>query len=212
MEELRSTEALDTEIRNDARRKAGKILEKAEESAGALLADVDKKVQDAVDAARQSSRSRLALYEKNINASLPLEKERRLVSYIHNAVIEAMNAYFDGLGEAKRLDIIRGLVERYRTVLSGTEVHALAVGIDVAAAEKMLRKLLGASLLSCKAGDSQMLMDEAVPGFTRREGLVLRSADGQIVCRLTLDEKVKEILDTQRAELASTLFCGRLPE
>jgi V/A-type H+-transporting ATPase subunit E len=212
MEELRSTEALDTEIRNDARRKAGKILEQAEENAGTLLADVEKKVHEAAEAARQSSRNRLALYEKNINASLPLEKERHLVSYIHNAVIEAMNAYFDGLSAGQRLDIIKALVERSQPVLFGADVHAVAVGIDVKAAEKMLRKELGTSVLSCTAGDAQLLADEAVPGFSRREGIILRSADGRLVCRLSLDEKVKEILDTQRAELAATLFCGRLPE
>ncbi len=212
MEELRSTETLDNEIRNDARKKAERLIQKAEEDAKSLLNDVGKRVSEAEDAARKTSEERLSVYKKNMEASLPLEKQRYFVSYIHNSVVDAINDYLDAAGEQKRLEIVVSLVERAKKVLGEQAVSARVVGFNKKAAESMLKKAFGKRLLSCEAGDGLLLVDEAVPGLKRLEGIVLRTEDSQTVCRLTVDEKIKEILDEQNYELASTLFGGRLPE
>ncbi|MCR5763655.1 MAG: hypothetical protein K6G00_09780 [Treponema sp.] len=212
MEELRSTEALDNEIRNDARKKAEKILEKAEETARSLIENVKQKVQEEEALARKNCDERLALYRKNKEASLPLEKQRYLVLNIHNAVIDAMNEYFDALKETERLDIIRILVERSKNLLTGKTFTALIVGFKKVSADRMLKKVLGKSFASSSLSDARIIADDAVKGFNRREGVVLQSEDGTMVCRFTLDEKIKEILDEYSRELAETLFCGRLPE
>ncbi len=47
MEELRSTEILDKEIRSDARKKAERILSKAEVDCQMILAEVDDRVENA---------------------------------------------------------------------------------------------------------------------------------------------------------------------
>ena len=46
MEELRSTEILDKEIQNDARRKVEKILQKADAECAFLKEDVERKLQE----------------------------------------------------------------------------------------------------------------------------------------------------------------------
>ena len=89
---------------------------------------------------------------------------------------------------------------------------AFLKNVTKADAEKMLKSQFGSSLLSCKTGNEIMVADEAVEGFEFREGLVLVSEDGKTVCRLTLDEKLKEVLDSKSYELSSALFAGRLPE
>ena len=72
MEELRSTEALDNEIRNDARKKAEQILAKAEETALSIIDSVKQKVQEEQSQARKNCDARIALYRKNKEAALPL--------------------------------------------------------------------------------------------------------------------------------------------
>ena len=141
MEELRSTEALDNEIRNDARKKAEQILKKAEETARSLIDSVKQKVQDEEALAQKNSDERLALYKKNKEAALPLEKQRYLVLNIHNAVIDAMNEYFDGLKEAERLDIIRILVERSKDLLAGKTFTAVIIGFKKTTAEMRRTKI-----------------------------------------------------------------------
>lgn len=212
MEELRSTDALDNEIRNDARRKTEQILARAEETARSLIDNVKQKVQEEENLAQKNSDERLAIYKKNKEASLPLKKQRYLVLNIHNAVIDAMNEYFDGLKEAERLDVIRILVERSKDLLAGKTFDAVIIGFKKTTADRMLKKVLGKSYASSSTGEAFLIADEAVKGFNRREGIILKSDDGSMVCRFTLDEKIKEILDKYSRELAETLFCGRIPE
>lgn len=212
MEELRSAEVLDKEIRSDSVKKAEKILAKAEESVRQLLDGVEARVAKEREAAEKKSEERIALYAKNTDASLPLEKQRYLVSYIHSSVVEAMNSYFDKIGADGRLKVLRSLAERAKEIVGGRDTDAVAVGLDEASAEKMLRAVFGKKLASCSSGNAVLLSGEAVEGFSRREGIILRTQDGTVVCRLTLDEKVHEILDEKSCELAKTLFGGRLPE
>ena len=49
MEELRSTEILDKEIEADARKKADRIVAKAESEAKSIIAGVDERVKKAVE-------------------------------------------------------------------------------------------------------------------------------------------------------------------
>ena len=72
MEELRSTDILDKEIREDSQKKADKILAKAEETARALLNDVDSRISKAEEDARKASEDRLDIFRRNVNASHPL--------------------------------------------------------------------------------------------------------------------------------------------
>jgi ATP synthase (E/31 kDa) subunit. len=212
MEELHSTAVLDDEIRTDARKKAERILAKAEADSKTLLEGVQARLAEAEKNASDAAQKRTALYEKNINASLPLEKQRYLVSYIHTAVVDQINAYLASLSEEKKLDCIKTLVERAKTVLGEKDVSALVVGLDVGKTEAMLKKELGARLTGCKKAEPVIFQDDAVPGIEKREGVLLTTGDKKVACRLTMDEKIQEILDANNFELSSTLFGGRLPE
>ncbi|MBQ3686543.1 MAG: hypothetical protein II932_01785 [Treponema sp.] len=212
MEELRSTEALDNEIRNEARKRVGKILESARENAQTLKAGVEKKLTDAVAEAERQSAVRLELYRKNIDASIPLEKGRYLVSFIYDSVMDAVNAYLASIGEDRRLAIVTSLVERSKPFLQGKELEATVVGFNLAAAKAMLKKQLGTAVAACSSGEAHLLADEGLAGLQFREGILLKAKDASVNCRLTLDEKMKEILDEKSFELSSTLFGGRLPE
>lgn len=212
MEELRSTDALDNEIRNDARKRAGKILDKARENAQSLKDGVEKKLADAQAQAERQSAGRLDLYRKNIDASLPLEKGRYLVSFIYDSVMDAVNAFLEKAGSDKRLEMVSSLASRSKPFLEGKELEATIIGFDKKAAEKMLEEHFGNAVVSCESGDSHLLDDESLPGLKLREGVILRTKDSSICCRLTLDEKLKGILDDKSYELSSTLFGGRLPE
>ena len=213
MEELRSAEVLDKEIRADSTKKAEKILLKADTTVKSLLNGVDVRIEKAkIDAQREFS-DQLLLFEKNAVASLPLERQRKLVAFIHDSLVDAMNIYFEKIGEKKRFSIIERLVEHCKESLAGKKIDAKVIGFDVKSAKKLLEKLFGAgNISSCIKADAIVFSDETVEGFLIREGIILCACDGSVSCRLTLDEKVKEILDEKSYALATTLFCGRLPE
>lgn len=212
MEELRSTDVLDKEIFADAKKKAEKILSKADETCSELLSGVDARVAEAKAKAKADSQSVLDLYTKNISASFPLERERHLVSYIHDSVIDAINSYFEKAGEEKQLLVVKKLLERVKGSLGDQDVDVRCVGIEKSQAEKLLKDALNNSVKSVTEVDAVAIADEAVDGFKFHKGVLISTVDGKVSCRVTLDQKIKEILDTYSFELAEALFGGRIPE
>ena len=63
MEELRSTEVLDKEIRADARKKAEKILDKADVDCRYIIEEVAQKVKEAEQVASEKTEERVLVYE-----------------------------------------------------------------------------------------------------------------------------------------------------
>lgn len=212
MEELRSTDILDSEIRNETKKKAEKIVDRAKETAGSLLSEVEAKVEEARQAALNASEKRLQTYEKNVNASLPLEKQRYQISYVHNSLIEAINLYLEKAGEEGRFEIIKGLALRVKNIFSSeTQLYARTIFLDKDKVKKLLEEIFGKGRVFVEEGSINLISDETVELLKFHEGIILQTEDRKIKCNLTLDEKIREILDSSKMELALALFDGRLP-
>ena len=208
MQELRSTDILDKEIQADARKKAERMLAKADSDCAKLLASVDTDIEKAGAEKEEFFAHKLEAFEKDRMAVVPLEKERFKVSFIQNAVIQNINKYLEGLSEDKRL----ALVARNFDFGINTErrFNAYVYGFSVSSAKKFLSDKLGKNLLSCtetKFGAS-VLEDDI--GLAKPQGIILESEDKNFRCRLTLNEVIEGLLDSNRAELSATLFGGDL--
>ena len=212
MEELRSTEILDKEIKSEAKKKAEAILARADQSANELLSSVNSRLEEAEKKARADGKKRSDLFAKNIGAALPLEKERLLVSYIHGSLVSAMNSYFAEMSDEKKLKALEKLFAESSLLLKKFSWNVKVYGFNLDLAKSFLEKVLPSSLLECSAGKDYEIEDEAVSGFEYRAGFVLTSSDSSVQCRFTLDEIVKKILDEKRMEVATSLFKGGLPE
>ncbi len=209
MEELRSTEVLDKEIHDDSIRRAEKILAKAEESAKAILSEVESRIDAAEKEAQAASDSRIALFKKNVEAALPLEKQRFLVSFINDSIVEALGSYIGSLDESRKNAVIEKLVLGARNVTGSRKVSAATVGtMGKSGAEKILKSAFGSDFTGVEEGKSL----GAGSGSPLDYGIILRTEDGKVMCRLTLEEKINELLGQKREMLALSLFGGRLPE
>jgi|WetSurMetagenome_2_1015567.scaffolds.fasta_scaffold116152_2 V/A-type H+/Na+-transporting ATPase subunit E len=203
MEELRSTDILDKEIQADARKKAERILSKAELDGQQVLADVAARVEKARKDKTALYEQKIAAFEKDKESVVPLEKQRFSVSFIDSAVKKGISDYIESLPEQKCLELLMKQLEKYKDIISGRKMNASVYGFSIGTAQQMLVKVLGSSLASCtelkENGDSHA-------------GIILESADQMIRCRLTLSEIADELQTEKRAELASALFGGRLSE
>jgi V/A-type H+/Na+-transporting ATPase subunit E len=209
MEELRSTEVLDKEIETDARKKAERILSKADSDGKALLENVTDRVA-AVKAEKTAVYAKkIEAFQKDQDASLPLEKQRFLVSYIESGIINGMNEYFESLPESKRLDLVMNRYVKYRNIIGSRKVDAYVFGFKTGEVRKAFEKQ-GVTLDSCVQTEYEKSGDDKVEGLTVREGIILETDDREIRCRLTISQIVGELESVYRAELASTLFGGRL--
>ena len=208
MEELRSTEVLDKEIETDARKKAERILAKADSDGKALVADVANRIEKFTEEKTAEYQKKTENYRADRDAVVPLEKERFLVSFIESAIIKAIDSYLDALGEEKRIALAVRRWNTYKSVVAFQKVNAFVFGFDAARAEAALKKE-GVSLASCSSVAYEKSGDEGIDGLTFKEGIILETEDTMIRCRLTLSQIVGELETEHRAELAKALFGGR---
>ena len=211
MEELRSTEILDKEIEADARKKAEKILARAEEECKEILAGVEKRVSEARTQKETFYALKISQAEKSNAEALPLEKGRFLVSFYNDEVSKAFNEYLENLGEEKRLSLIEKKLETLSDILNQKNLRAFVFGFKLDAVKKMLEKHIN-NLLQIEETIFEKSGEEAVFGNCFHEGIILESDDGMIRIRATIDQIVREIKDKYSEELAVKLFGGRLPE
>ncbi len=208
MQELRSTDILDKEIQADARKKAERMLAKTDSECEKLIASVESDIEKVAKEKQQFFAHKLEAFEKDRMAVVPLEKERFKVSFIQNAVIQNINKYLEGLSEEKQLALVaRDFDSGVTTELS---LNAYVYGFSLSAAKKFLIDKIGSKLLSVKETKFGAVILEEDIGLAKPEGIILESEDKNFRCRLTLNEVIEKLLDTNRADLSATLFGGDL--
>ncbi|MBQ5907679.1 MAG: hypothetical protein MR911_09850 [Spirochaetia bacterium] len=208
MEEFRSTEILDKEIQADARKKAEKILAKADVDCALLLEEVSGRIEKAKKELEDKYALKIAAFEKDLSATLPLEKERFLVSFIQSSIEKAINAYLAKLSDEEKIDLVLKKSVKIEDVLKSKKLNALYYGFQ----ESLVKKTVGKKfdLISVKETEFNKMIIENDLGITDRKGIILESEDKAIRVRMTLSEVISQIQDKYRAELYSALFGERL--
>lgn len=210
MEELRSTEVLDKEIQDDARKKAEKILAKADQQASQILAQVEIRLENAKKEKEEYYSQKADKIKKDLDSSMPLEKSRFLVSYISSSVVSAINDYLRNLSSEKRFELVLSMMNRFEFLTSDKKFNAEVFGFDAGFVKKSLSSKI--QLNECKQIEFAKSGETAIDGIEIHEGIILKADDGSLKIRLTLEELISELIDKYRNELAVTLFGGRLPE
>ncbi|MCQ2578565.1 MAG: hypothetical protein MJ176_08555 [Treponema sp.] len=206
MEELRSTEILDKEIQVSARKKAERILAKADEDCKSLESQVAERVEKAKNEVEALFAHKLEAIKKDSEASIPLEKQRLLVSFIQNEIVTNINDYLVALGEDKRIELVlKNAGEVLPRLSEGTKVNAFVYGFDSKKAEKALKKLLATNLSKVEETVfGKAALEESA--IDLKEGIILVSEDSKLKMRFTLCEVVNAVLDKYREEMKDALF------
>ena len=212
MEELRSTDILDKEIQDDARKKAEKILKNADAQGQQILADVETRLESAKKDRESYYSQKAAQFKKDLDSSLPLEKSRFLVSYISSSVASAINDYLKTISQEKRIQLVLTMLNRFESLTDGKSFEAAVYGFNLDLAKNELNKNNKLHISSFLATEFAKTGEVAVDGIEIHEGIILVSDDKVVQIRLTLEELFSELIDKYRNELAVTLFGGRLPE
>ena len=118
MEELRSTEILDKEIQEDARRKANRILNNGVLECEKILADVNNRFERDANLIRSEYEKKINDYKINKEASIPLEQQRFLVDFENNSIDLAINQFLEKLSDNENLEIIKKMIEKPNTVIN----------------------------------------------------------------------------------------------
>lgn len=208
MNELRSTEILDKEIQADARKKAERILVSAKAECESVLNSVPARIEQAKKERISKYDEKIAAFENDQKAAVPLEKERFLVSFIQESINKAIDGYVESLTEEEKLSLVLKQLTKYEKNLKSGKVRAFVYGFDTALVKKALEKRF--ELVSCEKTEFNKLIVEKSCGNSCKKGIILETEDRSVRCRLTFSELFSQIQDTYRKELYDALFGGRL--
>lgn len=214
MEELRSTELLDKEILEDARVKAEQILQSADKEAEKILSSVSQKIEELKQEKKLVFENKLAYFKKDLDAKIPLKKQRFKVSFQTQSIRNEMYNYLVSLPLKEKSKVYEGMLRKYTASIKKPEFIVKECYYDEAELKAIVEKVFGKNALDteslklCKTG---LLHKNSFEGM-KPEGFVLETKDGSLVCRIMLFELIEGLIDKHSFELVDSLFAGRLPE
>ncbi len=196
MEEIRTSEVLEQEIREDARKKVNRILQNAEKE----IQEVDREWKEKTEKALQEQN---ALFKKKmetarveLEASFPLLKMRKRLAFVESALTSAIDDFFSRMKEEEIIALFEKKFESVLPLLKGKKVVCYYSSLEREKAEKAIRNALPGVM-------SKACIEEK--GY---RGIILETEDKGIRIRNTVEEVKRYILDEYREELMQSLFKG----
>jgi hypothetical protein len=207
MEELLSTESLDREILEDARKKAARILKTADETVASAAAGWEKKASDAITELRRKYADRLERNKNEILARMPLDKRRSRLEWIEGFLKEAMNACLSGLPRETILALLEKELKRrledfpeFAVPGSGPEriLNVTFRGLSAGELESLLKKYFPRGNLKTKEADALFSLPGVFPA------LVIDAPDARLT--VSVDIAAADLLRDKRDELVTALL------
>jgi vacuolar-type H+-ATPase subunit E/Vma4 len=192
MEEIRTSEKLEQEILEDARRKAERILKGAEKTIADIEAEWRAKEQTFLEASRRELEQRKKRLKEEISASIPLEIKRMELRILNEKFEAFLQDFFAGLSHEEFASLIQTRLHRVSPFFQGKPFSIACHGVPQV--ESLVRSVVPeAKILSMREG--------ALP-----RGIQLKTEDGNVLYRLTVEELKEEVRQNYRREVFEALF------
>ena len=193
MEELQSTDILDREILEDARKKASRILKTADDTVRAHTKEWEKKTAENIDALEKKYNEQRELAAEKVMARLPIDKRRAKVEKIENLLQSAVESWYNGLNRAQILELISAELTKRLALCdefsASTEKHAYYSGLERNEVEKIIKDLCGTCTI-----EEKTTVDH-YPAITLETGNVRIIASIQKLVDFLLQEKRTELVE-----------------
>ena len=197
MEELQSTEILDREILEDARKKAYRILKAADETVKAASGVWEKKIGETLEALNKKYAEQRKLAAAELMARLPMDKRRAKAEKVESLLRQAVEAWYSGLGRDKVLAILKTeletrLAECAEFFDSDEQGRAFIHKLERAEAQAILKAVLPGK--ACLVEEASAL--SPYPEIILDNRLVRISASIQKTVDFLLREKRAELIES----------------
>jgi vacuolar-type H+-ATPase subunit E/Vma4 len=200
MEIVKTSDALESQILDDARVKARKVLESADKECVAVRAEWDRKDREEAERSDAAREAQCAALRQELASSLPLDFMRTRLSFIQDAVSAALKDLFDSLSPVDLSRIIGARLSKAAFAFTGARVAVEFAGMDAEIAKRIIRDSLpGVTVETVKPMDEELA---ALAG----KGIILQTADGSRRYRGTLSELANLLLEEHREELVTALL------
>ncbi len=198
MEELKSTDVLDKEILEDARKKANRILRQADETIKADSEAWEKKSQDAVEEVRRKYEDRISKNKTETMARLPLDKRRIRSEYVENVLQTAITSYLNSLTRETLLSLLERELSLRASLLPSENLTVMYRHLSEDEAEKIIKKVMPEAVWTKAKVDPAYTLSGTFPE------IIIDSPDIRITA--SVDAASAELLSDKRSELISALL------
>ncbi|MDR0443161.1 MAG: hypothetical protein LBH44_07140 [Treponema sp.] len=196
MEELQSTELLDREILEDARKKVLRILKTTDDAIKAQTAEWKEKTSASINDLEKKYGEHCKNAAVEIMARLPIDKRRAKAEKIESLLKSAVESWYAGVSRAKILDFLsKELAERFSHCEEKSckeKVRAVTSGLDQKEAENILKSINADCII------------EDVPAAHIYPSIMLETGEARIVA--SMQKTIDFLLQEKRAELAEALL------
>ncbi|GHU22335.1 hypothetical protein FACS1894172_17570 [Spirochaetia bacterium] len=198
MEELRSTEVLDREILEEARRKAFRILKGAEDSVKQVSTQWDTRIDDALAEARKKHDARVETVRWESSVRLPLDKQRARLKKIESQLDSAVESYINQIPRKKLLTLLE-------TTLKKQLEHCEPINESIIVQVRQLQDPEVTGILKKVIPHGIWKIQSAEPHFVSRfPAIRLDTSAVRIIT--SIDALVAGVLEDKRAELVGALM------
>jgi len=196
MEELQSTEILDREILEDARKKVVRILKTAEDTVNAQNAEWENKTLASINELDKKYKEQREISAAKIMARLPTDKHRVKIEKIESLLFSAVETWYKNLSRQRILDLLAEELAK-RLVLcedfyKAARVDARINGINPKEAETVFQKIK----LKCVISEDTVV--------NRYPSITLDTGETRIIAGI--ENIVNFLLQEKRAELVEALI------
>jgi len=205
MEELQSTELLDREILEDARKKAARILKTADETIRAQTAEWEKKTVESINELNKKFNEQKEAEAEKVMARLPIDKLRAKVEKIESLLQSAVEDWYRSLSRARIVELLTGELEKKialceefstdknlkKSSVKASQTRAVYCGLERKEAETALKVLGGPCII------------EEETAIHHYPSIVLETGDVRIIA--SIQKTIDFYLQEKRAELVEAL-------
>ncbi len=210
MEEMISTEALEREILEDARKKAERALHEAEAEARKILVSAEARARRVIAELETEYAARAEHVRREAEARLPLEKSRLKTAHIDARLRACVAEFISELPADRALSLAKSLVEEGLSALSAVGEAGPSAFAELGTVRyRELPRSSVEGVLCALFPRAELPMPEEDDTLPAR-GFVLESANGYVRLRATLDLVAERLVDARRGELARALCAEAL--
>jgi hypothetical protein len=210
MEELQSTELLDREILEDARKKALRILKTADDTIQAQTAEWEKKTVKSISELEKKYKEQKEAEAEKVMARLPIDKLRAKLEKIETLLQSAVEAWYKSLSRERIIELLTGelakriaLCEEFsreefspeknikKAASKDSQIRAFYCGLDRKEAETALKIVGGPCVM------------EEITAVHNYPSIVLETGDVKITA--SIQKMIDFLLQEKRAELVEAL-------
>jgi len=197
MEELQSTEILDKEILEDARKKAHRILKAAEDTIKAKLEDREQKLNETISDLEKKYAQLSKHATDEIMAHLQIDKQRVKAKKIEELLASAVQTWFAGLSRDRVLALLKE--ELAKRVAASDTSTASSIKAQIHQVEKKEAETLLKAVLPGKSCNIEQ--SASVSPYPE---IILETPEARIYA--SISKTVDALLGEKRAELVEALL------